>query len=105
MVVLTVLVVNRQLDRVQVAAANAHRVLRASSVSEACELLREQHVDVLVIDPIVGAAVPRVAASTSEVFGIGFQFPYVPVVFYVSNAAKALPIIARFPNREQCDLW
>jgi len=67
-------------------------------------VLRAKASDVLVIDPIVGAAVPRVAASASELFGIAVEFPYVPIVFYVSNAIKALPLVAHFPTRERCDV-
>ncbi len=103
MVVLTLLTTGRQLDRLSAAIPAPHEVLRVSSVNETCAVLRERPVDVLVMDPAVGNSLPRVAASAAELFRIGIEFPYLPVVFYASNAAKALPLIARFPSREHCD--
>lgn len=101
--ILTLLTSDRQVARVSAAAPAPHRLIRASSVSVARLLLREQPVDVLVIDPVVGSRLPRVAASAAELFEIGTDSPYLPVVFFVSNAAAALPLIARFPTRERCE--
>jgi hypothetical protein len=102
MIVLTLLVSEPQVERVRAAAPSPHRILRATSATDARVLLREQPADVIVLDPVVGSAFPRVATSASELFEIAVEFPYLPVVFYVSNAAKALPLLARFPTREGC---
>ena len=93
----------RQLERVSGATPAPQRTLRASSAEDARRVLREEPVDVLVVDPIVGNAASSVARCTTELFSIGLEFPYLPVVFSVSNPPKALPLIARFPARERCE--
>jgi hypothetical protein len=103
MIVLALLVSDRQVRQVISATSSPHRVLSVRSARDASALLRTQPADVLVIDPVVGDTVPRVAASPTELFAIASEFPYVPVVFYVSNAVKALPLVARFPTRERCE--
>lgn len=103
MIVLSLLLSERQLRRVKDASPAPHRIVRASSVPEAHAFLRRFHADVLVLDPAVGRYVPRVAASEHELIGLGAEYPYLPIVFYASNAATALPWVARFPTRERCE--
>ena len=71
-----------------------------SAASDASRLLRRQSVDVLVIDPLFGVRAPRVAATSAEILALGVEFPFLPVLFYSSDPATALPLIARYPSRE-----
>ena len=103
MIVVTLLVSDHQVGRVRNAAVTPQCILRTASVTEARTLLRQQPADVLVLDPVVGNDAPRVASSATELFTLGIEFPYLPIVFYVSRPAKALSLIARFPSRERCE--
>lgn len=93
----------RQVGCVRLAAPASGQIVAATHVQELLTVLRERPADVLVLDPSVGNVVPRIAASAPELFSIGFEFPYLPVVFDVSNPSKALSVIARFPSRERCE--
>lgn len=101
--VLTLLASDRQLERVTAAAPAPHRVLRASSVTAIRALLRAQPADVLVLDPAAGSHVPGGSPSVADFVALGTEHPYIPVVFYVSNAATAIRVIARCPSRERCE--
>jgi hypothetical protein len=103
MVVLTLLVSDRQLARVRAATPSSHQLLAAASPVSARSLLYERPVDALVVDPSVSATAAVPPGSARELYAIGAEFPYLPVVFYVSNPIKALSMIAHFPTRERCE--
>lgn len=103
MVVATLLVSARQSDRVRSAVAAPNQIVSAASVPELFTILRDKAVDVLILDPVIGRANSTAAASGAEIQSVAAEFPYLPVVFYVSNPAKAVPVIALFPTRERCE--
>lgn len=103
MIILALVATNGQLQRIKATKLAHHVVLHVASVAATRALLRDRAVDVLLIDPMVGSTVPRVASSPAELFSLGVEFPYLPVVFYVSNPARALPLVAQFPTRERCE--
>lgn len=100
MAVLVLLTSDRQHQRLRGALRRPHRVQHTSAASDASRLLRRQSVDVLVIDPLFGVRAPRVAATSAEILALGVEFPFLPVLFYSSDPATALPLIARYPSRE-----
>ena len=101
MVALTLLPTTWQVNRVRAVGPIVHQVIPTSSTSDALTILRLRPVDVLVVDPVVdqtnGVAPPDVVADVGE------EFPYLPIVFYTRDAAKALPLVVRFPTRERCE--
>lgn len=101
MIVLALLVTDRQLERVTAAAPAPHTVLSATSVAPARALLRAQPVDVLVLDPAVVNHLLR--ASAEEFLALGAEHPHLPIVFYISNASVAIRILARFPTHGRCE--
>lgn len=103
MVVLVLVLSERQRHRVRVALSHVHQLLFTSSVAEAHAVLGGNVVDVLVVDSVVGNALPRIAATAEEFFALGHEFPYLPTVFCASQPATALTLIARFPTRETSD--
>lgn len=54
----------------------------------------------LVVDPIV-AEIDK--SSPPQLVAVAHEFPYLPVVFYVSDPVRSLSAVARFPSRERCD--
>lgn len=103
MIVLALLLSERQVERIIAAAPPPHRVVRASSVTEARAELREQSADVLVLDPAPGSHAARASLVASECIALVAELPHIPVVFYVSNAAAALRVIVKFPTRDSCE--
>ena len=102
MVAVTLLEFDRQRARVRQATPPLHEIRSVSTVGEARAMLWQKPADVLVIDPFVRSTVLESAAGVPEFFAIGTDFPYLPVVFYASNATAALPVVAAFPTRERC---
>lgn len=103
MIVLTVLLSEHQVERVAAATPAPHRVVHASSMTEARAVLRGQPADVLVLDPAPGSHARRGSLLATEWIALGAEHPHIPVVFYVSNAAAPLHVIAKFPTRECCE--
>jgi len=104
MIVATLLCSTRQVERVRADLPPRTQIVSASNVHELLVILHERPADVLVLDPSAGGIVPRVSTSVAELLTIGDKFPYLPILFYVTNPAKALSVIARFPTRERCDV-
>jgi hypothetical protein len=102
MIVVTMHLSSRQLALVKQARPMPHVVSVVRSTNDAQRLLRTEAADVFVVDPIAGNG-NRASVPMSELVAIATEFPYLPVVFYVSNPVRSLSLVARFPSRERCD--
>jgi hypothetical protein len=102
MIVVTMNLSSRQLALVKQARPAPHVVSVVQSTHDAQRLLRTEAADVFVVDPS-DAESSRVDVPVCDLVAIAAEFPYFPVVFYVSNPVRSLSVVARFPSRERCD--
>jgi hypothetical protein len=100
--VLTLLLRHAQVERVKAANPAPNSVSVVWSLADARNVLTREPIDVLVTDPIGGGSNPAIGGDHA-LHSIAEEFPYLPIVFYVSNPAKSLHLIARFPTKERCE--